>query len=52
MAFAASGDFSCHLRPGSELTPLEFGADYLLALHRDELEVERVVMYDLLAPGA
>ena len=32
--------------------PLEFGAGYLLALHRDELEVERVVMYELVTPGA
>lgn len=52
MAFAANGDFSCHLRPGSGLTPLEFGAGYLLALHRDELEVERVVMYELVTPEA
>ena len=52
MAFAASGDFSCHLRPGVELTPLEFGAGYLLALHRDELGVERVVMYELATPVA
>lgn len=50
MAFAERGYFSCHLRPGSELTPLEFGADYLLALHRDELEVERIVMYRLSTP--
>ena len=50
MAFKASGDFSCHLRPGSQLTPFEFGANYLLALHRDELEVERVVMYELVTP--
>lgn len=27
MAFGERGYFSCHLRPGSELTPLEFGAD-------------------------
>ena len=51
MAFEASGDFFCHFRPGSELTPFEFGADYLLALHRDDLGVERVVMYELAAPG-
>ena len=47
MAFQAGGDFYCHFRPGLELTPLEFGADYLLALHRDDLGVERVVMYNL-----
>lgn len=45
MAFQTVGDFYCHFRPGLELTPLEFGADYLLALHRDDLGVERVVMY-------
>ena len=47
MAFQTGGDFYCHFRPGLQLTPLEFGADYLLALHRDDLEVERVMMYDL-----
>ena len=47
MAFQANGDFFCHFRPGPELTPLEFGADYLLALHRDHVGVERVVMYEL-----
>ena len=47
MAFQAGGDFYCHFRPGLELTPLEFGAAYLIALHRDDVGVERVVMYDL-----
>ena len=47
MAFQADGNFYCHFRPGLELTPLEFGAAYLLALHRDDLGVERVVMYNL-----
>jgi len=47
MAFQTGGDFYCHFRPGLQLTPLEFGADYLLALHRDDLEVERVMMYNL-----
>lgn len=52
MAFDANGGFSCHFRPGPELTPFEFGADYLLGLHRDELGVERVVMYELGTPAA
>lgn len=43
----AGGDFYCHFRPGLELTPLELGATYLLALHHDDVGVERVVMYDL-----
>lgn len=47
MAFQAGGDFYCHFRPGLELTPLEFGAAYLIALHRDDVGVERVVMYNL-----
>ena len=47
MAFQPGGDFYCHFRPGPQMTPLEFGADYLLALHRDDLGVERVMMYDL-----
>ena len=47
MAFQAGGDFYCHFRPGLELTPLELRATYLLALHHDDVGVERVVMYDL-----
>jgi hypothetical protein len=47
MAFQTVGDFYCHFRPGLELAPLEFGANYLLALYRDDLGVERVVMYNL-----
>ncbi len=47
MAFQDNGDFYCHLRPGLELTPLEFGATYLLALHRDDVGVERVVVHNL-----
>ena len=48
MAFATNGAFACHLRPDPQLTPLEFGDDYMLAQHVDELGVERVVMYELL----
>lgn len=47
MAFQAGGVFCCHFRPGLELTPREFGAAYLLAVHRDDLGVERVMMYNL-----
>lgn len=47
IAFQTGGDFYCHFGPGLELTPLEFGAGYLLALHRDDLGVERVMMYNL-----
>ncbi|MCK5651881.1 MAG: hypothetical protein KAJ42_10905, partial [Gemmatimonadetes bacterium] len=34
----------------TELTVLEIGADYLLGLYRDELEVEYVQLYRLTRP--
>ncbi len=48
MAFGSGGEFQCHLTMDTSLTVYEFGADYLLAVHRDELGVERVVEYELL----
>ena len=51
MAFNPEGIFSCHLAPGRDLTPYEFGADYLLALDVDDLGTERVVMHRLDSPG-
>ena len=47
MAFGSRGEFQCHLTLDVSLTVYEFGADYLLAVHRDELDVERVVEYEL-----
>lgn len=47
MAFRSGGEFQCHLTLDVSLTVYEFGADYLLAVHRDELGVERVVEYEL-----
>ncbi len=57
IAFAADGKFSCRATipvfdkiwpPGSLL---EFGADYILVFHRDELGVERVMQFGLGAPS-
>ncbi len=35
----------------SDLTPLHIGADFLIALNRDDLDVEYVRLYDLIKPG-
>ncbi len=51
MAFNPDGTFSCHFAPGLDLTPYEFGADYVLALDVDDLGTERVVMHRLDSPG-
>jgi hypothetical protein len=47
VAFGSDGRFDCRLAlpPFDEL--LEFGQDYLLALEKDELDVERVVQYGI-----
>lgn len=50
MAFGPEGGFVCRLAHGSDLTPYEFGSDYMLALARDDLGAERVLMYRLLPP--
>lgn len=50
MAFGPEGGFVCRLAPGSELTPYEFGSDYMLALRTDDLGAERVLMYRLNPP--
>lgn len=48
--FGQDGDFQCRLDHPSDVTIYEIGADYLLGVHRDELDVERVVMYQLALP--
>ena len=49
--FGTDGHFVCHLPPTiGSFTSYEFGADYLLGVHSDELGVERVVMYELRLP--
>ena len=50
MAFGPEGGFVCRLAPGSNLTPYEFGADYMLGLGLDDLGTERVLMYPLHPP--
>jgi len=50
--FGTGGEFQCRLDHPAGVTIYEFGADYLLGVHIDELEVERVVMYELRLPEA
>jgi hypothetical protein len=52
LAFAAAGRLSCDARMPDVDQILEVGADYVLALDRDDDGVERVHMYALDAPGA
>lgn len=53
MAFNPDGAFVCHLATGkSGFTIREFGADYVLGTHTNELGVQHVAMYDLMRPGA
>lgn len=50
MAFDRGGGPLCHLTNPASLTIHEFGADYVLGVHRNELDVESVVMYELRVP--
>ena len=53
MGFGPNGEFACHLNTGmDDYTIREFGADYVLGVHTDELGVQRVAMYDLKRPAA
>ena len=48
MGFGPDGEFVCHLPPEKDdYTIREFGADYVLGVHEDELGIHRVAMYDL-----
>ena len=51
MAFDPGGDFLCHLTDPEGVTIHEFGSDYVLGVHTDDLGVERVVRYELRPPG-
>lgn len=48
--FGTDGEFQCRLDHPAGVTIYEFGADYLLGVHSDELGVERIVMYELMLP--
>ena len=50
LAFGAEGEFLCHMNqlPGAVW---EFGADYVLLLHRSELGVQTVRMHSLTSPS-
>ncbi|MXX56559.1 MAG: hypothetical protein F4X15_16755 [Gemmatimonadetes bacterium] len=48
--FGQDGDFQCRLEHPGGVTIYELGADYLLGVHIDELDVERVVMHELRLP--
>ena len=53
MGFGPNGEFACHLNTGmDDYTIREFGADYVLGVHTDELGVQRVAMYGLERPTA
>ena len=52
MAFGSDGRFACRTTLPELDQILEFGADYLLALDRDDLGVERIVQYSIAAPAA
>ena len=45
MVFGPAGDFMCHLEPKPGFSVLVAGSDYLLGVHRDEMESETVVLY-------
>lgn len=45
--FGTDGEFQCRLDHPAGVTIYEFGADYLLGVHSDELGTERVVMYTI-----
>ena len=52
MAFGTDGEFVCHL-PSTmpDFRVWEFGADYVLGVHTDELGVQRVALYGLTLPA-
>ena len=50
LGFGADGKFACHMaQPPGDVW--EFGADYVLLLHRSELGVETVRMHSLTSPS-
>ena len=52
MGFDPDGGFLCHLENShTGLVTYEFGADYWLGTHTDELGVETVVVHELTTPG-
>ena len=52
LGFDREGRFMCRLQTPAFDNVYEFGTDYLIALERDSLDVERVVMFRLSAPTA
>jgi hypothetical protein len=51
LVFDAEGRLTCRSRLPAAAEALEFGADYLLTLERDDLDIERVVKYPLFPPA-
>lgn len=52
MRFGPDGEFICHLSPEmDDYSIWEFGADYVLGTHTDELGVQRVAIYGLERPA-
>jgi hypothetical protein len=52
LGFDREGRFLCRLETPAFDNVYEFGMDYLMALERDSLDVERVVSYRLSGPAA
>lgn len=45
--FAADGPWLGTIELPADFRPLEIGADYVLGVHTDELEIQRLVLYEL-----
>lgn len=50
LRFDSAGRFRCHLTVPDGFVPYEYGSDYLLGVHTDELDVETVVSYHVEPP--
>ncbi|WP_419937766.1 hypothetical protein [Candidatus Palauibacter sp.] len=50
LVFEPGGDFFCHFAPVPGLDIYEFGADYILGVRGDVLDIESVAMYELITP--
>jgi hypothetical protein len=51
LSFSPEGHFECRLEVPAFRQIFEIGADYMLVLHVDELDIERVQRYELVRMG-
>ena len=49
--FGPDGGYLGEVTTPPDFTVLEIGDDYVLGIHRDELDVQRVQLYELLKPS-